>query len=249
MITANVAHNAAHPSAILAGLFPSAVAAYELRGTADPTLLLPEEAAACGTFRAKRLEEFAAGRLCARGALGEFGLERFAVRRNPDRTPHWPEGIVGSITHTIGFCGAVAASRDSFVSLGIDAEIVSRVTPDVWLQTLTADDIMRISSLASTQRERAAAILFTAKEAFYKCQFRVTGAWLDYSDVSVEIVSEGSDSGTLLVRSATPVARRVMGDFVARGRYQIADALVFAGFAITSVDVTALAPLHIGTAS
>jgi 4'-phosphopantetheinyl transferase EntD len=249
MITARVAHNAAHPSAILARLFPSAVAAYELRGTADPTLLLPEEAAACGTFRAKRLEEFAAGRLCARGALGEFGLEGFAVRRNPDRTPHWPEGIVGSITHTIGFCGAVAASRESFISLGIDAEIVSRVTPDVWSQTLTADDVMGISSLASTQRERAAAVIFTAKEAFYKCQFRVTGAWLDYSDVSVEIVPDAPDDGTLLVRPTTPAGCRVMRDFVARGRYRIADALVFAGFAITPDDVRALAPVHVGTVS
>lgn len=245
MTTANLAHR----STILARLFPTlAVAAYELRGTADPALLLPEEAAACETFRAKRLEEFAAGRLCARGALGEFGLAPFAVRRNSDRTPHWPEGIVGSITHTIGFCGAVAAPRERIASLGIDAEIVSRVTPDVWSQVLTRDDVMRISSLGPTQRERAAAIIFTAKEAFYKCQFRVTGAWLDYSDVSVELISEAYDSGTILARSATVTARRVIGDFVAHGRFQIADALVFAGFALTPDDVCELAP-PLGTAS
>jgi 4'-phosphopantetheinyl transferase EntD len=228
----------ARPSALLAELFPPmAVAAYELRGTANPAMLLPEEAAACGIFRAKRLEEFTAGRLCARGALGEFGLARFAVRRNADQSPHWPEGIVGSITHTIGFCGAIAGSRERFAGLGIDAEIVSRVTPDVWSQALTSEDITRTAGLASTERERAAAIIFSAKEAFYKCQSSVTGAWLDYSDVSVELNSEAADRGTFLVRAATATGRRVIADFAARGRYRIAAGLVFTGIALTPDDV------------
>jgi 4'-phosphopantetheinyl transferase EntD len=229
--------NLARPSALLAELFPLAVAAYELRGTANPAMLLPEEAAACGIFRAKRLEEFTAGRLCARGALGEFGLARFAVLRNADQTPDWPEGIVGSITHTIGFCGAIACSRERFAGLGIDAEIVSRVTPDVWSQALTPEDIARISGLLSTERERAAALIFSAKEAFYKSQSRVTGAWLDYSDVSVELNSEAPDRGTFLVRAATAAGRRVIADFVARGRYRISDGLVFTGVALSPDDV------------
>jgi 4'-phosphopantetheinyl transferase EntD len=224
-------------SALLAELFPAlAVAAYELRGPANPIMLLPEEAGACGTFRAKRLEEFTAGRLCARGALGELGLPGYAVRRNTDGTPHWPEGVVGSITHTIGFCGAIAGSRERFAGLGIDAEIVSRVTPDVWSQALTPDEITRISGLPSAEHERAAAIIFSAKEAFYKCQHRVTGAWLDYSDVSVELIAEAPDLGSFLVRSATATARRVIADFVARGRYRIADALVFTGVDLSPDD-------------
>jgi len=230
--------NAARPSALLAGLFsPSVVAASELRGSADPTMLLPEEAAACGTFRINRLEEFAAGRLCARRALGEFGLGGFAVRRNADRTPQWPEGIVGSITHTIGFCGAVVGSRERFAGLGIDAEIVARVTPDVCSQALTPEDIAHVSALASRERERAAAVIFSAKEAFYKSQYGVTGSWLDYSDVSVELVPDAADAGTFLVRTATATARRVMAGFAPRGRYRIADALVFTGVAITPSDL------------
>ncbi|HKE37461.1 MAG TPA: 4'-phosphopantetheinyl transferase superfamily protein [Candidatus Baltobacteraceae bacterium] len=224
-------------SAVLAELFPErAVAAYELRGSANPVMLLPEEAAACETFRAKRLEEFTAGRLCARGALGEFGFSDYAVSRDAGGTPRWPEGIVGSITHTIGFCGAIAGSREHFAGLGIDAEIVSRVTPDVWSQALTHDDIAPIASLTWSERERAAAIIFSAKEAFYKCQACVTGAWLDYSDVSVEVVSEDAGFGTFIVRSATAAGRRVIGDFAARGRYRVADALVFTGIDLSPDD-------------
>jgi 4'-phosphopantetheinyl transferase EntD len=236
-------------SALLEELFsPLAVAAFELRGTADPTTLLPEEAVGCGSFGAKRLEEFAGGRLCARSALGELGLRDIALRRNADRAPDWPDGVVGSITHTIGFCGAVVGSRERFAGLGIDAEIVARVTPDVWAQALTADDIMRISGLSPSERERSAAVIFSAKEAFYKCQFGVTGAWLDYGDVSIELVSETPGAGTFLVRSATVAARRVVGNFVARGRYRVADALVLSGVALTADDMREFTPRRLKVA-
>jgi 4'-phosphopantetheinyl transferase EntD len=245
-----IAANLARPSAVLAELFaPQIVAASELRGTADPRMLLPEEAIACDTFRINRLEEFAGGRLCARRALGEFGLGNFAVRRNADRTPLWPDGVVGSITHTIGFCGAVVGSREYFAGLGIDAEIVARVTPDIWSQALTAEDIAQLSGLTSTARERAAAIIFSAKEAFYKCQSGVTGAWLDYRDVSIELVADSLETGEFLVRSASAAARRVIGDFAARGRYRVADALVFSGVALTPQDVEAFRSKRIRVAS
>jgi 4'-phosphopantetheinyl transferase EntD len=242
--------NHARRSARLAELFsPMAVAAYELRGAADPAMLLPEEAAACETFSANRLEEFTGGRLCARGALREFGLGGFAVRRNPDRTPRWPDGVVGSITHTIGFCGAVVGARDQFAGLGIDAEIVARVTPDVWTQALTREDITRISGLGSAERERAAAIIFSAKESFYKCISGITGAWLDYRDVCVELIPEAPNAGTFLVRSASATARSVIAGLVTPGHYCIADALVFTGVALTPDDVHEFTPLHLRIAS
>jgi 4'-phosphopantetheinyl transferase EntD len=242
--------NAAHPSALLAELFsPLRVAASELRGTANPAMLLPEEAAACESFRIKRLEEFAAGRLCARGALGQFGLGCFPVCRNPDRTPQWPDGFVGSITHTVGYCGAVAGTRDRFAGLGIDAEIVARVTPDVWSQALTEDDKEHVLCMASAERDRTAAVIFSAKEAFYKCQSSVSGCWLDYVDVSVEVVAESPCAGEFLVRSATPAAHSVFADFVARGRYRVTDGLVVAGVALTPDDVKSFSTVGLGIAS
>jgi 4'-phosphopantetheinyl transferase EntD len=212
-------------------------------------MLLPEEAAACDKFSANRLEEFTGGRLCARGALREFGVDGFALRRNPDRTPHWPDGVVGSITHTIGFCGAAVGPRDHFVGLGIDAEISARVTPDVWTQALTREDITRISGLAPAERERAAAVIFSAKESFYKCISVVTGAWLDYRDVCVELISEAPDAGTFLVRSASATARSIIARFVAQGRYCITDGLVFTGVALTPDDVHEFTPPRLRIAS
>jgi len=173
----------------------------------------------------------------------------FALCRNADRTPQWPNEVVGSITHTIGFCGAVVGSREHFAGVGIDAEIVARVTPDIWSQALTADETARISGLPPAEREPAAAVIFSAKEAFYKCESGVTGAWLDYCDVSVELIPQAPGAGTFLVRSATSTARRVIADFVPRGRYRIADALVFSGIALTPGDVQEFGPKRLRVAS
>jgi len=242
--------NLAKHSAVLAGLFaPLTISAAELRGCANPELLLPEEIAGCEAFRMKRLEEFSAGRQCARHALGDVGFRNFPVRRNADRTPHWPEGVVGSITHTIGFCGAVVASREHVASVGIDAEIVTRVTPEIWSQVLTADDAARISALDPADQGPAAAVVFSAKEAFYKCQFAISGIFLDYNDVNVELVREEDDAGEFLVSPATTTARRFLGDFVARGRYRITDALALAGVAFTDDDVKAITSGRLRVAS
>ena len=96
------ARNPATLSATFAGLLPAGVVAAELRTPGDPSLLEPEEALAVANAVPKRVQEFAAGRLCARRALAEFGVVDFPVRAARDRQPIWPEFLVGSITHTRG---------------------------------------------------------------------------------------------------------------------------------------------------
>jgi 4'-phosphopantetheinyl transferase EntD len=229
-------------SALLAELFATPVAAFELRGSADPALLLPEEAGTCRAWRPKRLEEFAAGRLCARSALGELGVSGFALRRNADRTAAWPEHIAGSISHTVGFCGAVASPRTQFAGIGIDVEVITRVTPDLWEHVFTSHEAALLPRLDAPQRERTAALFFSAKEAFYKCQFGITGAWLDYSDVQIDLCAQEPYSGSFSVRAATPNARRILGDLEGHGSYRFDGPLVATGIALSPAAAHRLQP-------
>ena len=222
----------ARVSPLLGDLFDSSVAAYELRGSGDAATLMPAEAVSCEALRPGRLAEFAAGRQCARRALADIGIVDFAVTRNADRTPHWPEAVVGSITHTVGFCGAVAAPRSLYAGLGIDAEIIARVTPDIWRHAFTAAETARFAAAPVAARELLAAIAFSAKEAFYKCQFAVTGLWLDYCNVSVATRSDGSGGGTFSIRAANERARWSLRDRETTGRYRVADGLVLTGIAM-----------------
>jgi len=234
--------NPARTSQLLAGLFPSSVIACELRETADSALLLPEEAGSCDGFRPKRLAEFAAGRLCARRALDGLGFPDFALRQNVDRTPRWPAGVVGSITHTVGFCGAVVERRANVAGLGVDAEIVARVGRELWRQVFTASEFAQLDPLGAAQRERLAALVFSAKEAFYKCQFALTARWLEFSDVSVEVRPDSVQAGSFVVRSASTQASWILRGLAAEGRYRFDGALVVTGIVIGTHEASVLAP-------
>ena len=92
-------------------LFPPGVAVAVRREPGDPADLLPGEAVYVAKAVPKRINEFAAGRACARRALATFGMPGAVLLAAPDRQPLWPTGFVGSITHTAGFCAAAVAPR------------------------------------------------------------------------------------------------------------------------------------------
>ena len=225
------AANPARPSALVESLFPPGAAAADVRGAVDARVLHPEEAAAVAGSAPKRVADFAAGRACARLALERFGIAGFPLRAGGDRTPRWPDGIVGSITHTVGYCGAVAAKRERFAALGLDAEIRNSVTPELWPQILTPAELARLHSLASAEPAEFATIAFSAKEAFYKAQFAVTGAWLDFTDVEVDLLPEDPQQGALSVSIVAPVAFRSLPERVS-GRYRIDGDVVLTGIAV-----------------
>src|SRR5579863_5143627 len=168
---AGQANNPARLAMGLHGLFPAAVVGAELREPGDPSLLLPEEAACLGRAVPKRVQEFAAGRLCARRALAEFGVTDFPVRVASDRQPLWPEFLVGSITHTDGYCAAVVAERRRLSAIGVDCEVMGRVTRELWPSIFGPEESRWLNSLAQSERVAAVTLLFAAKEAFYKCQY------------------------------------------------------------------------------
>jgi 4'-phosphopantetheinyl transferase EntD len=199
------APNPATPSPIIAGLFPEGVAAAELRVPGALSLLDPAEAAAVAKAVPKRASEFAAGRLCARRVLAEFGVEGFAVLAASDRRPVWPESLVGSITHTAGFCAAVAAQCRHFSSLGLDTETAGAVKAELWPRICTDWEMAWVGSLAPAAQADAVTLIFSAKEAFFKCQYPLTRERLEFADLKVEPVAWGASCGPLIVTPTRPI--------------------------------------------
>jgi 4'-phosphopantetheinyl transferase EntD len=221
-------------SRALTGLFPQAVRISERQEPGDPADLLPAEADAVARARDKRQREFAAGRACARAALAEFGVRGFALRAADDRQPVWPEGFVGSITHTAGFCAAAVAARSEMLAVGLDSEIVGAPTPDIWSTICREEEMDWLMGLNPTERPRAVTLVFSAKEAVYKCQYPLTGEWLDFHDFCIAVPTWGDYQGTF-----DASARRLLKfeQFVAlplTGRYVFHDSFVSAGAALAA---------------
>jgi 4'-phosphopantetheinyl transferase EntD len=189
-----------------ASLFPEGVVAAEMRAAGDVSLLAPEEASIVASAVPKRVGEFAAGRLCARRALAEFGIENFALEAAGDRQPIWPEGFVGSITHTEGMYAAVVAERRLLRAIGVDTEAAESVKPELWPRILVAAEWQWLASLERAEHAAAATLIFSAKEAAYKCQYPLTGERLSFSDLEVTVTERGPERGVLQVMATRPLA-------------------------------------------
>jgi 4'-phosphopantetheinyl transferase EntD len=218
-------------------LFPAGVVAAELRRPGDIALLLPAEAACLGRSVAKRQQEFAAGRLCARRALAELGITDFALLAASDRLPVWPASIVGSITHTSGLCAAVAAPRSLFQALGVDSEIAGNVGAELWPKICVPAELAWIESQPPERRASAAALVFAAKEALYKSQYPLTREWLGFEDLTLtpagfdQAVAEGA-IGTFRIEPTRRIALAALKDMPLTGRYRFHGQFVSAGVAV-----------------
>jgi len=132
---------------------------------------------------AKRRNEFITARHCARLALQQLGQQPVPIRKGEKGEPCWPDGIVGSLTHTQGFRGAVVGRQSAVRSVGIDAE-PHDVLPDGVLDAVTImEERHEIAALPDGLHWDR--ILFCAKEATYKAWFPLTRRWLGFEDAHV----------------------------------------------------------------
>jgi 4'-phosphopantetheinyl transferase EntD len=188
----------------LAELFPVAVEAAELTGAGDPSQLLPIEREGKQRWADKRIREFAAGRQCAREALRRLGYAPAALLSLPDRRPDWPAGVTGSITHCSGLASAVVARADVARSLGLDAEVIDAVEEHLWPRVLNSAERSWMQSCPADERRTWATVIYSAKEAFYKCQYPVTARWLEFEEVHVNLERPESRSAKFSIEARSP---------------------------------------------
>src|SRR6202011_1274229 len=104
----------------------------------------------------QRQREFLAGRWCAEEALQCLGAGSTHVAMAEDRAPIWPDGVVGSITHTGDFAAAAAAWAAARAGVGIYSEEI--------IDPAAARDIADICMVDE-------AMLFEPPRARSRCKF------------------------------------------------------------------------------
>jgi 4'-phosphopantetheinyl transferase EntD len=224
--------NPANLSTTLSDLFPPGALIAELRGSGDPHALYPDEARHVQKAVKKRAEEFTAGRLCARLLLGEFGIRNFPIRVGADRQPLWPDTLVGSITHTTDFCAAVVAPKSRLRCVGIDTEIAGSVTPKLWRSICTPLETAWLGSLPDAERLAAATLIFSAKEAFYKCQYALTQERLGFHEAAVDVPGWGQKRGVFRIHANRSIALARYAALPLQGRYLFHERFITAGVAL-----------------
>ena len=196
-------------------------------GSADPRAsypLLPGEDLPRAT--PARKVEFAAGRHAARMALRAIGLPAVAIPHGADRAPIWPDGVIGSITHTTTACLAVALRIGPVRGIGIDLEPAAPLDQGLWGTILLPQEQDALLHLPQPDRGLAALRIFCAKEAVFKAQYPLTRALVGFEVVQVR-VSGDHFSGTFQT-AIPPLAKgdSVQGHFVQTDGHILALALL-----------------------
>ena len=104
------------------------------------------------------------------------------VGRHPDRSPVWPQGTVGSISHCRHLAVAAAASDAALLSLGVDVEEAADLAAELRTVLFTAKELAMVTG---TDDDLLAGILFSLKESAFKCWYPTSRIFLDYTDVEV----------------------------------------------------------------
>ena len=172
----------------------------------------PEESAYIARARDKRRREFIAGRVLAKKTLAGLGEICDSIPAHELRYPRWPEGYIGSISHTRALVTAVVARMSRFAGLGIDVERARSVTPDLHRSLFTGSERMLIDREAA---DDVATILFSCKESIYKAVFPRFREFLEFGDV--ELIIDGSEF------SAVCAATTISAEAIQQGQGFIAE--------------------------
>lgn len=175
-------------AALLAELLPPGVAsaAATPRELGELSALYPEERAAVANAVKSRQEQYCATRVLARQLFTQLGVPAQAVLNRPDRSPIWPTGYQGAITHTGSWCAVAVAPRTVVTGLGIDVESARELEIDVIERVMTPAERAQLSKNGHSP-EALGALLFSAKESVYKCVYPTLQRFIGFSEVELSV--------------------------------------------------------------
>lgn len=199
------------------------------------TPLCPEEEALVSKAVDKRKREFRAGRNCAHHLFKEAGVICNALLKGKQREPAWPEGWVGSISHTQGLCVVAIADQTRFMSIGLDVEQASPLgedIKDVICLPAEQDMLTRLSILAGQEfaSQPMDKVIFSAKESIHKTYFPLNYHTLDFLDAKILLKPELSSFEASIIKPE-PAPRVVIKTL--RGSYCVNQDYVATFIALT----------------
>lgn len=229
-------------------ILPTTVRASEEFGDPDPGVedqLFAEERRIVARAVDKRRREFASVRRCARAALSDLGAGHVPLLTGSRGEPLWPEGIVGSMTHCLGYRGAVVARIPDMPgpapALGIDAEPDEQLPRGILERIALPAERERVRGLRATGaigtgpghgQPHWDRLLFCAKEAVYKAWYPLAGRWLGFDEADIRLDPSGTLSVRLLVAGPSAGGGAVTGF---AGRWTAGGGLVLA--AVTRAEL------------
>ena len=165
----------------------------------------------------RRWATFRGGRACARAALVELGVPPAAIPAGVSGAPIWPEGCVGSISHTDEVAAAVVARSPPVCGVGLDIEGGDPLDNATMVRLVCRpEELVPGCDFAHPSSLRRGKLVFVVKEAVYKLYRPLTGCFLDFHDLRVTLEES---AGIFCAELVDPRLPKVAGNQVLAGRY------------------------------
>jgi len=174
----------------------------------------------------QRQAEFCGGRFCAHQALKQLGVAESAILQDYDRSPRWPDNVVGSISHTTEYCASAVANAHEARGIGLDVELDSPLDWNLSELICSTHERIWLSSYSPDERTKLAKILFSAKEAAFKCQYPITYEFIDYSQAEITLDLDDL-SFSVAVTNQSAETSHICSQI--RGRYEVKNGLILSG--------------------
>lgn len=160
-------------------------------GSADYGIVLPDRIARAAP---RRRAEWLAGRCCASEALRLLTGQGTYPGMAPDRSPLWPDGTLGSISHSGDVAVAIAARAGSCLGIGIDIERVmdGRAASEIAPEALTPRERRHLAN-----DPFSVTLAFSAKESLFKALYPLLRRPMSFQ--LSELIAWG-DQGTARLR-------------------------------------------------
>jgi phosphopantetheine--protein transferase-like protein len=133
----------------------------------------------------KRRYEFSAGRLCARKALKQLGIDNCILTQDENGESMWPEQITGTISHSKKWAAAAVSTTKDIMAIGFDIETINRISSDILKRIITEKEKELLDKKDKQDAQIYAALIFGAKEAIYKALSKLYSKTLRFKDVSI----------------------------------------------------------------
>lgn len=158
----------------------------------------------------KRQAEYLASRWLAGTVFARYGIPDFVLTNNADRSPCWPAGFNGSLSHSAGTAFLLADHQGRLAGCDVES----------WVSPQTADEI---THLLMNEQEKllltacalpwtvAVTVLFSLKESLYKALWPVVRHYIDF--MQAEITAFDPDTGQASLR-----LRERLGEELPQGR-------------------------------
>jgi 4'-phosphopantetheinyl transferase EntD len=136
----------------------------------------------------KRQNEFLAGRFCAFHASKQLNVDLLSLPINAnDRSPQWPEHLIGSISHSKKMAIAAVAIRTKGLMIGVDLENIISFERIEIIEGIVAskNELKIIHSCSNEDKLSLYTLLFSAKEALYKALYPFCQTFINFEEVEM----------------------------------------------------------------